>query len=87
MDFSDNVWAYYTARLLAGLAVGGISVAAPMYVAELAEAKIRGTLGTFFQLQITVGLLIGYVLGKRDYTLLCSEQGSDLFKLFSQTTR
>lgn len=34
-----------------------------MYVAELAEAKIRGTLGTFFQLQITVGLLIGYVLG------------------------
>lgn len=35
-----------------------------MYVAELAEAKIRGTLGTFFQLQITVGLLIGYILGK-----------------------
>lgn len=64
MDFRENVWAYYTARLMAGLAVGGISVAAPMYVAELAEAKIRGTLGTFFQLQITVGLLIGYILGK-----------------------
>lgn len=58
------VWGYYIARLLAGMAIGAISVAAPMYVAELAEPKIRGTLGTFFQLQITVGLLIGYVLGK-----------------------
>lgn len=46
------------------MAIGAISVAAPMYVAELAEPKIRGTLGTFFQLQITVGLLIGYVLGE-----------------------
>lgn len=67
MDFRENVWAYYTARLMAGLAVGGISVAAPMYVAELAEAKIRGTLGTFFQLQVTVGLLLGYILGKSDF--------------------
>lgn len=62
--FSEFAWALYTARFLAGMAIGGISVAAPMYVAELAEPKIRGTLGTFFQLQITVGLLVGYILGK-----------------------
>lgn len=35
-----------------------------MYVAELAHTSIRGTLGTFFQMQITVGLLIEYVLGE-----------------------
>lgn len=53
----------YLARLLAGIGAGATCVAAPMYVAEIAEAKIRGTLGTFFQLQITVGLLLGYTLG------------------------
>ncbi|XP_050310332.1 facilitated trehalose transporter Tret1-like [Anthonomus grandis grandis] len=53
----------YFARFIAGLSAGGISVAAPMYVSELAHISIRGTLGTFFQVQITVGLLIGYLFG------------------------
>ncbi|XP_060527765.1 facilitated trehalose transporter Tret1-like [Cylas formicarius] len=58
-----HVWVVYLARFLAGLSGGAVSVAAPMYVAELAHVSIRGTLGTFFQVQITVGILIGYLMG------------------------
>jgi hypothetical protein len=61
---SNRVEALYVARFVAGLAIGGVSVAAPMYVAELAHTSIRGTLGTFFQVQITVGVLLEYLLGK-----------------------
>lgn len=35
-----------------------------MFVSEYAEAKIRGQLGTCFQLFLTIGILICYVLGE-----------------------
>ncbi|XP_049863273.1 facilitated trehalose transporter Tret1-2 homolog [Schistocerca gregaria] len=55
--------ALYCARLLAGLAVGGISAVAPVYVAEIAHSSVRGTLGSFFQLMITIGVLYTYCVG------------------------
>ncbi|EFA10574.1 Facilitated trehalose transporter Tret1-2 homolog-like Protein [Tribolium castaneum] len=61
--YGNCVGVLYFARFLAGLAIGAISVAAPMYVTEIAHTSIRGTLGTFFQVQITVGVLVGYILG------------------------
>lgn len=60
---SKNIWLIYLARLLAGVGVGSTCVAAPMYVTDIAEVRVRGMLGTFFQLQITIGFLIGYTLG------------------------
>lgn len=51
-------------RLLAGVAFGILSVVAGMYVSEIASPSVRGTLGAFFQLQITVGLLVGGLTGK-----------------------
>lgn len=65
--FSNYIWVLYIARFLAGIASGGISVAAPMYVSELAHVSIRGTLGTFFQVQITIGILLEYLLGKNSF--------------------
>ncbi|KAF5274012.1 hypothetical protein FQA39_LY01127 [Lamprigera yunnana] len=49
--------------MISGIGVGAACVAAPIYVTELGEPEIRGTLGTFFQLQITIGFLLGYILG------------------------
>lgn len=49
-------------RVLGGLAVGAVSVLSPMYVAEVAPPKIRGTLVTAYQLAITMGILISYVV-------------------------
>ncbi|XP_030766943.1 facilitated trehalose transporter Tret1-like [Sitophilus oryzae] len=61
--FYDLIFIVYLARFVAGFAGGAISVTAPMYVAEIAHISIRGTLGTFFQVQITIGILLAYLLG------------------------
>ncbi len=53
---------FITFRVLGGLAVGAVSVLSPMYVAEVAPRKIRGTLITAYQLAITLGILISYVV-------------------------
>ena len=49
-------------RVLGGLAVGAVSVLSPMYVAEVAPPKIRGTLITIYQLAITLGILVSYLV-------------------------
>ncbi|XP_018327911.1 facilitated trehalose transporter Tret1-like [Agrilus planipennis] len=70
--YSPNVILLYIARLVAGLVVGLICVAAPMYITDLAEPRIRGSLGGFFQLQVTIGLLVEYILGsvEKSFTYL-----------------
>lgn len=55
----------FIGRALAGVCIGAISVAAPLYVSEIAEPRLRGTLGSLFQLQITLGVLFEYVIGGR----------------------
>lgn len=35
----------------------------PMYIGEIAEASIRGALGSFFQMFLCVGILLTYFLG------------------------
>ena len=47
-------------RFLGGLAVGASSVIAPMYIAEIAPARIRGRLVASFQLNIVAGILLSY---------------------------
>lgn len=51
-------------RVLTGLAGGAYSIIVPLYTSEIAEKEIRGTLGTYFQLQIVMGILFTYVAGK-----------------------
>jgi len=48
------------ARILGGVAVGVASILSPMYIAELAPAKYRGTLVSLNQLAIVVGILIAF---------------------------
>jgi sugar porter (SP) family MFS transporter len=54
-------------RILSGLAVGGTSVVAPMYISEIAPAKNRGRLVSFNQFAITIGIVLAYVF---DYLLI-----------------
>jgi sugar porter (SP) family MFS transporter len=48
-------------RLIVGIAVGAMSVAAPLYIAEIAPPAKRGVLVCFFQLAITAGILLAYL--------------------------
>lgn len=55
-------WSAFLAfRFVGGLAVGGASVAAPVYISELSPAAYRGRLVTITQLNIVMGVLIAYL--------------------------
>lgn len=48
-------------RFIGGLGIGGSSVLAPMYIAEVAPADERGRLVGSFQISIVVGILVAYL--------------------------
>ena len=50
-----------TSRLIGGVGVGIASIVVPLYLSEIAPAAIRGRLVTFYQLAITVGILLAYI--------------------------
>ena len=47
-------------RIVGGLGIGAASVLAPMYIAEIAPAHIRGRLVAMFQINIVLGILLAY---------------------------
>jgi SP family galactose:H+ symporter-like MFS transporter len=49
-------------RLVVGFGVGVASVAAPLYAAEMAPTRLRGTFVSMYQLAITFGIFIAYAL-------------------------
>lgn len=61
--WAANVEMMYAARYILGIAGGAFCVTAPMYTGEIAQKEIRGTLGSFFQLMITIGILFVYIIG------------------------
>ena len=65
--FSDLV-AY---RIIGGLGIGIISIVSPIYISEVSPAKIRGTMVSLYQLAVTMGLLLAYLI---NYAIL---SGSD----------
>jgi sugar porter (SP) family MFS transporter len=48
-------------RLVVGFGVGAISVAAPLYISEIAPIARRGTMICIFQLMVTTGILLAYI--------------------------
>lgn len=57
---AKNFYMLLLARVLLGLGVGVVSVAVPLYVAELVPAHLRGRYVTFFQLFLTFGVVLAY---------------------------
>ena len=49
----------------AGLSGGMVTVVASIYISEVSTVRLRGTLGTGVQLNITLGILLVYLLGLR----------------------
>jgi MFS family permease len=57
---TGSLGAWYTARFIAGLGMGGLSVVVPMYSAEMTPKEIRGRCGSFYQWLYTWGIFIAY---------------------------
>lgn len=49
-------------RIIGGLGIGIVSIVSPIYISEVSPARIRGTMVTLYQLAITVGLLLAYLV-------------------------
>jgi len=60
--FFKVVW-ICVGRFFTGFASGAYSVIVPQYTSEIAEKEIRGSLGSYFQLQVNLGILFTYVMG------------------------
>jgi len=60
---------FVSSRIVGGLSVGAASVLSPMYVAEVAPKRIRGTLVSVYQLTIVIGILISYLINYGLYGL------------------
>lgn len=75
ITFASNVEMVYAGRFLSGVGGGSFCVVAPVYNSEIAEVEIRGMIGTFFQLFITVGILyvqvLGYIFSMFWYNIAC----------------
>ncbi|KYM93208.1 Facilitated trehalose transporter Tret1 [Atta colombica] len=85
--FSNSVLMFYFGRFITGLSGGAFCVAAPLYTAEIAESEIRGTLGSYFQLMLTVGILASYVFGAiidnmRTLSIICAVMPLIFFGIF-----
>ncbi|KAI4470903.1 facilitated trehalose transporter tret1-1-like protein [Holotrichia oblita] len=73
---AKNIEMLYAGRFFTGLASGSFCVSAPLYTSEISEADIRGRLGSFFQLFLTVGILLAYtfplISGIFIHSILCA---------------
>lgn len=58
---APNWWALVMFRFVGGLGVGGSSVIAPVYLAEMSPAAWRGRVVGAFQVNIVVGILVAYL--------------------------
>lgn len=58
--FAPNVYIFGFSRLALGVAVGGASVLAPVYISEIVPAQRRGFMVGLFQFNIVLGILLAY---------------------------
>jgi len=55
---------FLAARFISGLGIGASSMICPVYIAEIAPEKLRGRLGSLFQLGIVMGIFLTLFVNK-----------------------
>ncbi|XP_043246969.1 facilitated trehalose transporter Tret1-like [Amphibalanus amphitrite] len=77
VTYAGSLTVLLLGRLLTGAAVGWTTVVVPTYLAEVTTARLRGPAGAVFELQLNVGVLLSYVVGKyADWRLLAVLSGA-----------
>jgi SP family arabinose:H+ symporter-like MFS transporter len=57
---ATDVWSFIVARFIGGVGVGISTVAAPLYISEIAPPQSRGRLAGLFQFNIVFGILTAF---------------------------
>ncbi|WP_194777905.1 sugar porter family MFS transporter [Pararhodonellum marinum] len=65
----NSLTLFVMARFVGGLGVGAASMLSPLYISEIAPARIRGTLVSLYQLAIVLGINLVYFINMRIATL------------------
>lgn len=63
LAFAPNVEVLIASRFVLGLSAGLAAVTLPVYLSEIAPARIRGAVTAFYALAIVSGQFIGFVVG------------------------
>jgi MFS transporter, SP family, galactose:H+ symporter len=58
--FSPNLAFFLVCRVIVGLGIGAAASVVPAYISEIAPSGLRGTLVTFNQLAVTLGIAVSY---------------------------
>lgn len=59
--FAPDVNTFIVARFIGGLGIGISTIAAPLYISEIAPAAYRGRLAGLFQFNIVLGIVIAFL--------------------------
>ena len=62
MALSPTIGVLIFFRIVTGLAVGAASALVPTYISEISPTDLRGSLSSVFQLAITLGILLAYMV-------------------------
>jgi sugar porter (SP) family MFS transporter len=57
---APDVYSFIAARVIGGLGIGISTIAAPLYIAEIAPAQWRGRLAGLFQFNIVFGIVVAF---------------------------
>lgn len=58
--FAPNVYTFMVARFIGGVGIGMSTIAAPLYISEIAPPDRRGRLAGMFQFNIVLGIVVAY---------------------------
>jgi len=82
---AGSVGVFIASRIVGGIGIGAASVLAPMYIAEVAPAHLRGRLASLQQLAIVVGLFCAFL--SNDILVQLSGRAEAVFWFGAETWR
>jgi len=66
-------------RMIGGFGIGIVSIVSPIYISEISVAKYRGTMVSMYQLAVTAGFVLAYII---NYWILQTSAGAQFTSPF-----